>query len=246
LVPDGDVNIPRVIEAEISGKGAPSFDGKPTFQFRKFAKAFPMIRDFRHAVDVGAHVGLWSRVLARMFARVTAFEPMPQCRDCFERNIRSEDRARVTLHACALGSTDGELRFKYKLANSGTTHVIPGATAGDATVPVRRLDDFDLGVVDFLKIDVEGYELAVVQGGEQVIRRSRPTIIVEQKPGTPQRYGFDQLGAVRQLQKWGAQLEFEWSGDYCLRWKSDRAIASVCLDVGRPDHLAPLLGFVDD
>jgi FkbM family methyltransferase len=90
------------------------------------------------------------------------------------------------------------LRFKYKLANSGTTHVVPGdGAACDATAPVRQLDAFALEAVDFLKIDCEGYELPVVVGGEQTIRRWGPTIIVEQKPNIPQRYGFDQFGAVR-------------------------------------------------
>jgi FkbM family methyltransferase len=216
--PDGDVRLPETIAAEIANKGAPEFDGLPTFQFRKFAKSFPFIRNFRHAVDVGSHVGLWSRVFSRMFAHVTAFEPMPWCRECFERNIRPEDRARITLHPCALGLTSGELTFHYKTSNSGITHVQPDGR-GDVRAPVRRLDEFALTDVDFLKIDVEGFEANVVTGGFATIARCRPTIIVEQKPNSPQRYALDQLGAVRLLQSLGAVVEFEWSGDYCLRWK---------------------------
>lgn len=219
--PEGDVSIPNTLAAEITTKGAPEFDGLPTYQFRKFAKSFPFIRNFRHAVDVGAHVGLWSRVFCRMFPRVTAFEPMPWCRECFERNIRPEDRARITLHPCALGKSNDELTFRYKTANSGITHVRPNGQGepDDVRAPVRRLDEFALDNVDFLKIDVEGFEAHVITGGMATISRCRPTIIVEQKPNTPQRYGLDQLGAVRLLQAIGAVVEFEWSGDYCMRWR---------------------------
>jgi FkbM family methyltransferase len=218
--PDGDVNLPRVIAAEVEAKAAPEFDGLPTYQFRKFAKAFPYIKNFRHAVDVGAHVGLWSRVFSRMFTKVTAYEPMPQCRECFAQNIRREDGARVTLHDCALGNEHGDIYFRYKSTNSGITHVVPKDAPGwNGFAKVNRLDDYRLTHVDFLKIDCEGYELHVILGGEETIQRWKPTIIVEQKPGTPQRYGLDQLGAVKLLQSWGANLEFEWSGDYCLRWK---------------------------
>lgn len=219
--PDGDVRVPETIQQEVENKGAPQFDGLPTFQFRKFAKSFPLIRDFRHAVDVGSHVGLWARVFSRMFAKVTAFEPMPWCRDCFEHNIRPQDRDRITLYPFALGASHGEVSFRYKTFNSGVTHLRPdGIEAGDdVRAQMKRLDDFGLDQVDFLKIDVEGFEYDVLRGGAETIQRCRPTIIVEQKPNVPQRYGFEQIGAVRLLQKWGATLEFEWSGDYCLRWR---------------------------
>ncbi|RWD13572.1 MAG: FkbM family methyltransferase, partial [Mesorhizobium sp.] len=46
----------------------------------------------------------------------------------------------------------------------------------------RMLDSFGLAGIDFLKIDVEGFEKPILEGGEQTIRRERPVIIIEQKP----------------------------------------------------------------
>jgi FkbM family methyltransferase len=216
--PATDVRIPQTIDGEIA-QGAPYFDGLPTFQFRKFASSFAHIRNFRHAVDVGAHVGLWSRVFARMFEKVSAFEPISINQECFDRNL-AKDRGRVVLHPYALGAEDGVAEFRVKEHNSGTTHIKVDGESVQETAIMKRLDDFDLQNVDFLKIDVEGYELPVIQGGEQMIKKWRPVVIVEQKPGNPVRYGFPQLGAVHLLQSWGAELMFEWSGDYCLRWKA--------------------------
>jgi len=51
-----------------------SSQGPALISFGKFQSAFPYIKNFRHAIDVGAHVGLWARVFARCFARLTAFE----------------------------------------------------------------------------------------------------------------------------------------------------------------------------
>lgn len=220
--PDGDTRetgkgIIGVMEVESPNF---EFDGLPTFQFRKFAKAFPFIPNFRHAVDIGAHVGTWTRVLAACFRKVTAFEPMEPFRECIERNV-VVDRDRVTLHPVALGNETGEVRMAYKPRNSGITHIRPAGEGfdGDHVVPLRRLDDFRLTGVDFLKTDTEGYEYNVILGGEQTIKSCRPTIIVEQKPATPGRYGFTVTQAVQLLESWGASVEFEWSGDYCLRWK---------------------------
>ena len=39
-------------------------------------------------IDVGAHVGLWTKELSQVFKRVFAFEPMPHHRECFEKNVK--------------------------------------------------------------------------------------------------------------------------------------------------------------
>ena len=215
--PDGDVKMIEYIDGEIAA-GAPSFKGLPTFQFRKFAAVFPYIKNFRHYVDVGGHIALWARPLSYMFDRVTAFEPIPQFRECFEENYPSEHRDDLTLHDVALGSAEGTVQFRVKPHNSGTTHIKTDQEIGQAEARIVTLDSFELTEVDFLKIDVEGYELAVIQGGKDTIKRCRPTIIVEQKPGNPDRYGFPPLGAVDLLKSWGYEQCMEWSGDYGLKY----------------------------
>jgi hypothetical protein len=49
-------------------------------------------------------------------------------------------------------------------------------------VPVRALDDFELQDVGFIKIDVEGYELATLRGADATIRRCRPNLLIEIDP----------------------------------------------------------------
>ena len=198
----------------------PEFAGSGTYQLHKLQAAFPYIKNFRHAVDIGAHVGLWSRVLARCFARLTAFEPIEQHRACFVENVRSGDGCEVELHPFALSASEETLRFSFRPDNSGDTHVVKNVDDGlGAQVFARTLDSFDLPPIDFLKIDCEGYEYFILKGGEATVRRDRPCIIVEQKPGKGRMYGLDDQEAVKLLQTWGATLKFQIAGDFCLVWQ---------------------------
>lgn len=188
-------------------------DGRLTYQWSKQAEAMKHVRQWRTAVDCGAHVGTWSMHLVKRFARLVAFEPIAEHRACFCRNV-SQEHGMVVLHPCALGDRDGSVGFEGEQGSTGGTHV-----AGDGDGPLRMLDTFGLKDVDFLKVDVEGYELFLVKGGEQTIRTNRPCIIIEQKPkGLAERYGQTRMAAVELLQSWGAKIQFEMSGDFCLTW----------------------------
>lgn len=183
-------------------------DGKPTYQHHKLQAALKWVKQFRTAVDVGGHCGLWSMHLVKRFASVHAFEPVAAHRACFERNVSG-----AMLYPCALGEQERMVSIHTSAGSSGDSWV-----SGDGDIPMRRLDDFDLQDVDFIKLDCEGYELPALKGGEQTLIRCRPTIIVEQKPGRAQKFGFDEIGAVDYLRGLGAHLRGVMSGDYILSW----------------------------
>lgn len=196
----------------------PEFAGAGTYQFIKFQAAFPFIKNFHHAVDVGAHIGLWSRIFAQCFAKLTAFEPIEEHRACFKKNVRPETGCEIELHPFALTAQNEVVRFAVAPDNTGGTHVNVDDDRPGPQVIARPLDSFDLSRVDFLKIDCEGYEYFILKGAENTVRRDRPCIVVEQKPGKGSMYGLDDTEAVRLLQSWGAELKFEIAGDFCLVW----------------------------
>jgi methyltransferase, FkbM family len=196
----------------------PEFAGAGTYQLHKFQAAFPYIKNFRHAVDIGAHVGLWSRVLARCFARLTAFEPIEEHRVCFKENVRLGQGCEIELYPVALSGSEEALRFAIAPDNSGSTHVKMVDDGAGPQVVARALDSFALSQIDFVKIDCEGYEYFILKGAEETVRRDRPCIVVEQKPGKGSMYGLDDRDAVKLLQSWGAELKLEMSGDFCFVW----------------------------
>lgn len=190
-------------------------DGKGTYQIKKFRAAMRQVRQFRCAVDIGAHVGLWSMQLAKHFLAVVAFEPVAAFRECFELNTAAK---KCVLHPCALGAAPGRVAMEIPSLDGGLdtggTHI---AGAGD--IEMRTLDSFDMPYVDFIKIDCEGYELEVLKGARETLERSRPCVIVEQKPHKlGPNFGIHGTPAVDFLVAMGAKQRAVLSGDYILSW----------------------------
>lgn len=195
--PKGDGKSKRILAA-----GVP-------YQGDRLTAALPFLHRRGHAVDVGAHIGLWTIQLAAIFERVTAFEPHPDSYGALVEN---------TAHLTNVASVKAGLGAKSETVRltgaSIGAHVGPD---GAHQVQIAELDDLDLGLVDFLKIDVEGFEPFVVAGGELTIKRDRPVIVIEQKHDM--RYGQERFAAVTILQRWGASIEWKMKNDYCLRWR---------------------------
>lgn len=199
----------------------PEFEGAGTYQFGKIEMALTMAPDRRGvAVDVGGHVGLWSRVLTRYFDKVVAFEPVPALAECFMLNAPLAE-----LRQFALGEQEGECHVTVIAENSGNCHVVPRGdiSLGSLKVRMTTLDGI-LPVmitrpIDLLKLDVEGFEVPVLNGGRVTIQRDRPAIVVECKPGNAERYGLGQTQAVKLLMSWGYAVAAQKSGDYFMKWQ---------------------------
>lgn len=136
--------------------------------------------------DVGANVGHYSQMLVEQFsdAIVHAFEPHPKNYAKFLQ--RGFPTARVRCHNLALGREKGSLTLYDHADSPGSTH----ASAYEATitefhadasiattVPVQTLDEFaqreGVSRIDFLKIDTEGHELAVLAGATRLLSEHR-------------------------------------------------------------------------
>jgi FkbM family methyltransferase len=134
--------------------------------------------------------------------RHLAFEPLPQKAAWLRRKFPE-----VEVHAAALGASSGEVSFVENLTRSSFSglRARPGATdvTREITVRCERLDDV-LGVrVDFLKADVEGAELMVLQGAAGVQRRDRPALVFESGPGGAERFGYGRMDLYNYLKGLG-------------------------------------------
>ncbi len=132
------------------------------------------------ALDIGANLGGYTYEMARLCGRVIAFEPNPALFD----TLKGLHFKGADIRGCAIGDKTGEAILHLP---DGQRHVLaslcPDVVADYPTKPVKvavfRLDDIALPPVSFIKIDVEGFEEAVLQGGQETIRRDLPTILVE-------------------------------------------------------------------
>jgi FkbM family methyltransferase len=138
-------------------------------------------------VDVGAHIG---SVVSRVRRRhptipVVACEADPG--KAAELASRFPD---VKVHSCAVGDREGEVVFFIDKARPGYSSLSKGERPpGDLqeiVVSMRRLDDLVpiSAPVDVIKIDVEGAELGVLLGAQELITRWRPVVLFESGPQT--------------------------------------------------------------
>lgn len=180
------------------------------YQLEKLFAALHYTKNNAVAVDVGAHCGLWSRRLTKMFKKVYAFEPIPLHREAYQRNVAGD----YQLFPFACGDKDAVVRMKTVPHSTGDTMI---DQSGDVEVRVVRIDDHLDTPCDFLKIDTEGYEEFVLRGARKLLK-SKPCVIVEQKPKKAQKYGLRETGAVRFLRKLGAVQRAVINGDYIMSW----------------------------
>jgi FkbM family methyltransferase len=204
-LPDNETHLVKLLSR------GPTIDGKKAYQHFKLVAAMDFVKRRRCALDVGMHVGLWSMHLAKLFQRVVGFEPVPEHIECLRKNMQGFNNYEV--HNCALGSERCMARLKLLPESTGSATI---EHADDGVVQVVSLDSFEFEFVDFIKIDVEGYEKFVIQGAEATIKKHRPVLIVEQK-GTKGIEGRgEQYDAINLLKQWGARQQFEIAGDFCM------------------------------
>ncbi len=143
------------------------------------------------AVDAGANIGWHTLLLARLAGpegRVFAAEPNPSVRERLAGNIAANRLENVSILPLALAEAPSRVAFLGPSATdgaSGSGHLVPGSAAESGTfeVETRSLDsvvaESGIARLDLLKIDVEGFELAVLRGAEESIARFRPQIVFE-------------------------------------------------------------------
>lgn len=146
-------------------------------------------------IDVGANIGYISHLLAQWVGpegKVHALEPVPGTFDLLRHSLSRLHGSQVVLYNVAASSKSGQAVMEIpeyegggeNLYESRVVDAENAAKGGHRTVTVelRTLDDMFLGSdqpVACIKIDVEGHELDAVRGGEQVLERWAPALVIE-------------------------------------------------------------------
>jgi FkbM family methyltransferase len=131
--------------------------------------ALEYVKQWRVCLDIGSNVGQWTRPLAKKFESVVCFEPNPNFRECFKKNIPEQN---VLLWEYGLSDSEHKASQQY---NS----TVLSKENGD--IDCRTLDSFGLNNVDFIKIDVDGFELPLLLGAKETLTRNNPVVNIEMK-----------------------------------------------------------------
>jgi len=162
---------------------------KPNYKKEEFEMAKPFFKHNSVAIDVGAHVGFWTTRLLQEFDKVIAVEPVEDFIRCLEVNTEELEH-KLEIHGIGLGSED-ELCLEIDRVKTNSTLTATAdysceeqSTEYTMDTFVDKMLDEDIdgpASLDFIKISVEGYELEVLEGAVETIKKWQPTIFVEVK-----------------------------------------------------------------
>jgi FkbM family methyltransferase len=129
-------------------------------------------------VDCGAAEGLFAALAATRAARVYAVEPLPRFAELLLRTFAAVPN--VTVVPVAVHARDGVMRLTAGTLDSSLTADAAGA-AGGTDVPVRSLDSLARewpALPTYIKADLEGADVAALEGAREVIARATPRIAI--------------------------------------------------------------------
>jgi len=156
-------------------------------------RALAQVLNWGFAIDIGANIGLWSKDLSEYFDNTVCFEPNKKCIKFLKKNINEK---KSVIYNFALGSDNTQMNL-YTPSFSGGSSFINNTKIGlnedgsniygefskntskQKTI-VKTLDSFNFQNVDFIKIDVQGFELEVLKGAYKTLRANSPIICIEE------------------------------------------------------------------
>lgn len=174
-----------------------------------------LIKPGHVCVDVGANIGWYTALMARLAGPtgiVVAFEPIiPHELRAMQRElVLTHDKhpsAHVHAYAMALGNTVGIKHFRrYKEAWTLLKPEQAEAVGDDLVIQVTKLDVMRSQLpraVDVIKIDVDGHEVPVLEGGEDTLRRDKPVLVLEVAPDYWRLCGYEALTGLKMLEGLG-------------------------------------------
>lgn len=144
------------------------------------------IGDHKVFIDVGANIGLFSLEFANMYPglEVHAFEPEPINFSCLELSVKASNLKNIKLNKLGLSDKKESVNLHIDPINMGGASVVSSLKRVDSTlIELTTLDEYceleKLTRLDVIKIDVEGFESKVLDGGKKTIKKYKPKIFLE-------------------------------------------------------------------
>lgn len=181
-------------------------------------------------LDIGAHIGYYSCLLAQCAGKVYAFEPYKPHFDLLAQNLEPYDTPYVLFNA-AVGAHPSDRALLYlSQVNAGDHRLAPDPDGARETIVVETvsIDSVIQEPIDFCKIDVQGYEGHVLRGMEQTLARSpRMAMAIEFFPVALNATGTDPDEVLRILHDNHFKIARINEGQHTLTWDNPTSVVSV-------------------
>ena len=135
-------------------------------------------------IDVGAHIGRFSTLMAKQGWKVISFEPLKSNFLALENNLKvNNTHGNVRIFNAGLGSKSGNHTIYFNSLELGEASVSEKNGDSKDAVQILRFDDLykDFNISDFciVKVDVEGYEEQVLEGMHDFVKIHKPLFVIE-------------------------------------------------------------------
>ena len=164
----------------------------------------PYLKNNKIIVQAGGNCGMQIVKFAEFFETVYTFEPDPVNFYCLVNNLPYDN---VIKFQCCLGESHKMISMESFENEIGGFFV----SKKPGTIPTLRIDDLNLNSCDFIQLDVEGYQLYVLRGAEETIKRFKPVISVELD--WVERYNFNKNDIVNFLFNMGYRKVDSYTSD---------------------------------
>ena len=144
------------------------------------------------ALDIGANIGNHALAFASVFSRVLAFEPNPAAIHLLRANVLLNRAPNILICPVGLGEFDQSCAFRTEMGNLGASHFVSPTERHPSELLSLEIVNGDTYIngclaqterVGLVKIDVEGFEEAVVAGLSVILRRDSPLVFFEALDG---------------------------------------------------------------
>lgn len=171
-------------------------------------------RSRKTAFQAGGNIGIWPAALAKEFAQCVTAEPDSENYNALKANTAHIPN--VTTIKAAIGKQSGTTNMQRVHGNMGAHHCTTGED-----VQVCTIDSLGLADVDFIQLDIEGFEHQAILGAKSTIEASLPVIVLELN-GLGNRYGYTDQSTIDLMGSLGYQIIGRISRDVIFVHRSQR------------------------
>ena len=181
------------------------------------------LNDSRFILDIGGNIGqsalrIWNdRRSKGIDPRIASFEPFPTTRSRFEKNLtlNPESKDSITIYPIALGAEKAQVPMIIESPGNSGGNRMSSESEEDSSevtsVELRTLDSWMTEEgwprVDFIKVDVEGFEHEVIKGGMKILERFHPDLFIELDNNTLSAQGSSSRQLIDALSGLGYEVE---------------------------------------
>ena len=165
-------------------------------------------------IDIGANIGYYTLMFAKLVGdtgKIYAFEPDPKNFSILEKNIQVNGYNNIILEKKAVSNKLGKSTLYMNENSAGSSMHKPNNVVNQIYVDLITLDNyFEVNTItpDFIKIDIEGYELNALKGMESILQSSDKTkIMIEYNPLTKKEFNSDPMDNLTFLSELGFKFK---------------------------------------